>query len=144
MTKDRHRPSNTPNSVTNKARQRRSESLRRGNAAEDFACTVLRRHGLDIKQRNYRCKVGEIDIVAQDGCTLVFVEVRYRHRASFGSGAETIDRRKQQKLLRAANHYIQCFAERRPCRFDVVQLQPNARGAGYDTEWIKNAIQESW
>lgn len=94
-----------------------------GATAEERAADALRLGGYRIVERNYRCKVGELDIVAREGPTLVFVEVRSRRTGEFGSALEAVGWRKQQKVSRVAAHYI---AARRPrfdtARFDVVAI----------------------
>lgn len=94
-----------------------------GASGEERATALLVRHGLRIVERNYRCKVGELDIIAREDDTLVFVEVRTRHSAEFGSALEAVGWRKQQKVSRVAMHYL---AWRRPvfdeARFDVVAI----------------------
>jgi putative endonuclease len=71
----------------------------------------------------------------RDGGTLVFVEVRYRRSDRFGTAAETVDRRKQQRLTAAASHYLQTHPTLLPCRFDVVAVSGEDR-----IHWIKNAF----
>ncbi|UHD18906.1 YraN family protein [Thiocapsa bogorovii] len=95
----------------------------------------LKRRHLQPIARNHRCRFGEIDLVMRDGETLVFVEVRYRRSDRFGSPAETVDRRKQQRLTAAASHYLQAHPTVLPCRFDVVAVSGGDR-----IEWIKNAF----
>ncbi|HUH03601.1 MAG TPA: YraN family protein [Kofleriaceae bacterium] len=95
----------------------------RGRHNEDRACEELVRRGYDIVERNYRCKLGELDVVARDGRTLVFVEVRSRSSARLGSALETIGIAKQRRIARVAQHYLMV---RRPrfdtCRFDVIGI----------------------
>lgn len=95
----------------------------RGRHNEDRACDELVRCGYDIVERNYRCKLGELDVVARDGQTLVFVEVRSRSSARYGSALETIGVAKQRRIARVAQHYLMV---RRPrfdtCRFDVIGI----------------------
>jgi putative endonuclease len=95
----------------------------RGRASEERAVRALRARGYRILERNYRCKLGEIDIVARDGETLVFVEVRSRADGARGSALETVSSAKQRRIARVAEHYL---AARRPpfreCRFDVVGI----------------------
>jgi len=116
-----------------------------GRAAEDRACRYLQQHGLKLLQRNYHCRQGEIDLIMRDAGTTVFVEVRYRKSRHFGSGAESIDSRKQGKLLASAMHYLQNHrqAANQPCRFDVISLSAGAlRGTQTDEiEWISNAFE---
>ena len=89
-----------------------------GKAAEETAAAFLQKNGLRIVARNYRCRQGEVDIVAEDGGTLVFVEVRRRRRGHFAA-AESIDGHKQRRLTAAAMHYL-ADGGSRPCRFDAV------------------------
>lgn len=93
---------------------------RRGAAAEDRACAYLQRRGLRIVARNVRYRAGELDVVARDGASWVFVEVRARARA--GDAAVSIDAQKRGKIRRAAQLYLQArFGDRwPPCRFDVI------------------------
>lgn len=96
-----------------------------GKQAEDRAAEYLEKQGLRVLQRNYRCRAGEIDLVAMDGQTLVFVEVKARHSSVFGSAGEAIDGRKSVRLRRAAAAYISSHhfgpdGEPPPCRFDAV------------------------
>jgi putative endonuclease len=113
-----------------------STSRRVGSAAEDRALVHLQTQGLDLVERNYHCRGGEIDLVMRDGEHLVFVEVRYRRRGRFGAAAETVDFRKQQKLTTAASHYLVSRGADQPCRFDVVSLDD---GGGLD--WLRDAFR---
>ena len=100
----------------------RGEIGRRG---EEYAARYLMGCGFRIVERNFRAKVGEIDIVAVDGDELVFVEVRYRRSAGHGTPAETVGPRKRLRLVRAAALFLQARgASDTPCRFDVVALRP--------------------
>jgi putative endonuclease len=112
-----------------------------GENAENQACDYLQQQGLELLERNYRCRQGEIDLIMRDGAYTVFVEVRYRRNTGFGSGAETVDNRKQQKLISAASLYLQQHRRlaQQPARFDVVSMSRQA-----DTpqiEWIRDAFQ---
>jgi len=111
---------------------------RRGREAEDAACSQLTQHGLRLLARNYRSPWGEIDLVMQDGVTLVFVEVRLRRNAAFGGAAASIDTHKQQRLIRTAQQYLGSLAHTPPCRFDAVLLD-DAQGGGL--RWLKNAFE---
>lgn len=115
-----------------------SRNIQLGSETETAACLWLEQQGLLIIERNFRCKPGEIDIVAKDQNTLVFVEVRQRSHRNFGDGFSSVDYRKQQKLIRAARWYLQerKLFDQYPCRFDIV----SARSAN-DLEWIKDAFQ---
>lgn len=115
-----------------------------GRRAESAACDHLRQRGLDIRRRNYRARRGEVDIIARDGDTLVFVEVRYRRRSNYGSAAETIDHRKQQRIICAAEEFLQAnrLADKVSCRFDAVCVSPaTGNDAPYHIEWLRDAFQ---
>ena len=111
-----------------------------GNAAEDLASAHLERAGLRILMRNYRVRGGEIDCIALDGNTLVFVEVRLRRNTRFGGAAASIDNRKQQRIIHAARCYLLRYPRQaeRPCRFDCILLGSLNTD---QLEWIKDAFQ---
>ena len=90
-------------------------------------------------RRNYDCRVGEIDIIMRDKDYLVFVEVRHRKRGDFGGALESIDRFKQRKLRRAAEHYlVTTKSSDCPCRFDILCVNGNLRSPTF--EWLVNAF----
>ena len=94
-----------------------------GKTGEDLAVDELERRGYAISARRYRTKHGEIDIVARDGETIVFVEVKARTTTEFGSAAEAVTRQKQRKLVSMAVDYLTRNEIRDvPCRFDVVAI----------------------
>jgi putative endonuclease len=100
---------------------------RRGQQGEALAVAYLRQQGYRIQQQNYRCRNGEIDIIAWDGPTLVFVEVKTKGQLRFGAPQVMVDGRKQQKIVRVAMTYVQQQAlHNTSVRFDVVAivLQP--------------------
>jgi putative endonuclease len=101
--------------------QARKRKARHG---ETLAALFLRAKGYRIEARNWRCAVGEIDIVARRGATLVFVEVKTRSGGSAGSPEEAVNERKRKQLVRLANVYLARFhGEPPPCRFDVVAVR---------------------
>jgi len=108
-----------------------------GPAAEALACRHLEMHGLHTVERNFRSRRGEIDLVMEEGETLVFVEVRYRHSTRYGRAEETVGPVKQARLISAATTYLQ-RAPQRTARFDVVAIHPAA--TGFHVEWIRNAF----
>jgi putative endonuclease len=110
----------------------------RGRHAENAAAAFLQQQGLELVARNYRCRFGEIDLIARDGKTLVFVEVRLRSSNSFGGAAASITAAKRGKLTRAARHYLAGTARMPACRFDALLVS----GADHSVEWIKNAFGE--
>lgn len=109
-----------------------------GADAEALAARRLEERGLVIVERNWRCRFGEIDIIARDGSTLVFVEVRARSGDGFGGAAASIDHRKQQRLCAAARYYLAREGTDRPCRFDAFLVGPGAT-----LRWIRDAFQEA-
>ena len=105
------------------------ESRRRGLWGEELAARYLEGKGYRITARRWRCRFGELDIVAERGGFLCFVEVKLRRSARYGSGAEYVDRRKQEKLRTAAELYLQSFPPGLQPRFDVIEvLSPNGLG----------------
>lgn len=112
-----------------------------GKQAEAAACDYLQRQGLTLVERNYHCRRGEIDLIMRDSASTIFVEVRYRRSSRFGSSAESVDWRKQAKLLATAEHYLQQHprAARGACRFDVVALTTENDQTRID--WITDAFQ---
>lgn len=112
-----------------------------GDAAEVLACRFLLDKGLQLLQRNYRCKRGEIDLIMKD-CQdiLVFVEVRYRRRTHFGRAFETVDRNKRKRIAYCALCYLsRQRALNQNARFDVVAIEGDA---GHERiTWLRNAFE---
>jgi putative endonuclease len=117
----------------------RTPRQRAGDAAEAEACARLEAAGCRILARNVRFREGEIDIVAEDGGTLVFVEVRMRRSDDFGGAEGSVDAFKRRRLVRAARHFLLerygASAGVPPCRFDVI----TADGGGI-RNWIRDAF----
>ncbi|MBL8397147.1 MAG: YraN family protein [Candidatus Accumulibacter sp.] len=114
------------------------ETGQSGRLAEDLAARFLTCNGVRIVARNYRCRGGEIDLVCRDGRTLVFVEVRFRHRASHGGAIASITAGKRHRLLLAARHYLASHAlTGTDCRFDCLLLDQLSENA---IEWLRNAF----
>ncbi len=111
-----------------------------GQETESLACRYLLAQGLCLLERNFSVPQGEIDLIMEDRQSLVFVEVRYRRNDNFGSGAETVTRSKQKKLLAAAARYLQRnpLQAERPARFDVVSI--SLKNNQPSINWIKNAF----
>jgi putative endonuclease len=108
-----------------------------GARAEDLCAGLLRAAGLRILERNWRCRLGEIDLIAEERGMLVFAEVRMRSGPGFGGAAESVTAAKRQRLLAAARLYL----ARRPdalCRFDVFLVD----GASVHVQWIRDAFGE--
>jgi putative endonuclease len=111
-----------------------------GKQAEYHACVFLQKQGLSLLDQNYNCRHGEIDLIMLDQDDIVFVEVRSRSRRDYGGAAESINKKKQLKLIKTATHFLQ----KRKClykvssRFDVIAIQWTADD--WQLEWIKNAF----
>jgi putative endonuclease len=105
--------------------------MNKGAAAEQAAADYLTACGLKLVARNYRCRGGEIDLIMQDGASLVFVEVRERASAGFGGAAASITATKQARIHLAAQHYLMRKSLDLPCRFDAVLVQ------GGRLEWLR-------
>jgi putative endonuclease len=105
-----------------------------GQYYENQALEYLQSHGLSIIAKNYRCPLGEIDLICQDDDCLVFIEVRYR-KAGWVSSLESITTAKQQRLIKAGLHYLQKFQlEEQLCRFDAIGID------GEKIDWLKNVL----
>lgn len=111
-----------------------------GERAETRAREFLRRQGLEFVEANVRGPGGEIDLVMRQGQTLVFVEVRLRRNRRFVSAGESVDARKQQKIVQTASYYLQKrgLSDNTACRFDVVAL--SSLEAGAEPEWLADAF----
>ena len=97
--------------------------IQRGASAESAAVQLLVDAGYRIVERNFRCKAGELDIVARDGDVLVFVEVRSRSDDAHGSAFDMIRRDKQRRVVRVARCYLEAVAPQfEECRFDIVAI----------------------
>ncbi len=119
----------------------RSSPQQSGQAAEALARQFLEQRGLRLLAQNWRCRLGELDLVMLDSDTVVFVEVRYRRYSAWGGAAESVDARKREKLSRAAQHFLQQESRwaRYPCRFDVIAITADSQ-APAPLNWIQNAF----
>ncbi len=106
-----------------------------GDAAEARALAYLLARGCRLKERNFRSRFGEIDLIVIDGNTLVFVEVRKRGNRAFASAAESITATKQQRILATARLYLSRLPAELPCRFDAILIDGDDR-----IEWIRDAF----
>lgn len=112
-----------------------------GRLGEDLAAQRLTQEGYCIVARNYRNVFGEIDIIAQDGQTLCFIEVRSRTKTCYGHPFESISPAKQRKIIRAAKAYLaREDSIDIDARFDAVAVIPQETG-GYSVEILKNAFE---
>ena len=110
-----------------------------GARAETLAADYLARQGLVVVARNFRTRLGEIDVIVRDRDTLVFVEVRLRSRATYGGAADSITPAKRARLIKAAHAYLATLAREPPCRFDAILLD------GLDPAriaWERNILEE--
>jgi putative endonuclease len=121
-------------------------TLQQGYHAENYVCHYLQKAGLILLTRNFRCKMGEIDLIMRDDETIIFVEVRYRKSIAYGTAIESISAAKQKRLQRTADFYLQQYdrAQKYFWRFDWVGASPGIRTGEYKLEWIKNAIQNDY
>lgn len=108
--------------------KRNCTAYRRGMAGEELVCRWLQRRGYSILERNFRARRGEIDIVAQQGSTIVFVEVKTRTGAVNGQGMLAVGPVKRRRLVKAAQAWLVShpFAAGMVCRFDVVEVELRA------------------
>lgn len=128
--------------ITKQPKSNRSvqNSRQAGARWEETAESYLCRHGLRLIQRNFTSRLGEIDLIMEDGKTVVFIEVRYRKNSRHGSGAESITLQKQNKISRTAAWYLATNPQRAEqfCRFDVISIDPQKEDQGI--EWIQSAF----
>ena len=117
------------------------ERRRRGDRGEAAAAAALERRGYRVLERQYRCRWGEIDLIARDPSgILCFVEVKSRTGTQFSAPREAVTSAKQRRLRSAASWYLsQTGQADRPCRFDVAEVWPSKRG-GWDKPNINYII----
>lgn len=108
-----------------------------GTDKEETACDYLKKNGIKIKERNFRCRIGEIDIIGYDGAYLVFFEIKYRKTTSKGGAVAAVNIKKQYKICRVTDYYrmIHHCPDNMPIRFDVVAID------GDEIKWYKNAFE---
>lgn len=121
----------TPAAVPPDQRTSRQKS---GDAGEAQALAYLQGAGLRLLQQNFLCKGGEIDLIMQDGATLVFVEVRRRASMQFGGAVASVTPAKRRRLWHAAQLYLQPLRPQPACRFDLVAID------GGQLQWLKNIL----
>jgi len=114
--------------------------LELGKRGETLALKTLRELGYKILESNYRCRLGEIDVVAREGKSLVFVEIKTRRGKSLGYAKEAVHRRKQRQISKVALTYMkENHCEGAKARFDVVAINLGPKGA--EVEVVKNAFE---
>ena len=116
-------------------------TLSKGKHGEKLAIQYLNKQGLKLVAQNIRSPYGELDVLMRDKQEWVFIEVRYRQSKHFGGGLESVDYRKQQKLIKTAEHYMQSKHKVRfdSCRFDIIELSGDLSAP--DINWIQDAFQ---
>jgi putative endonuclease len=115
-------------------------TVQTGQAAEQLAASYLQKKGLRLLECNYRTALGEIDLIMQDCEEIVFVEVRLRNNPHFGNAIESVDQRKQKKLIKTATLYLshRNLLDKVNCRFDVIGISYQQTKAAI--EWIQDAF----
>jgi putative endonuclease len=115
-------------------------SLAKGHAVESRVALYLVAQGLRLLHRNFRCKQGEIDLIAEAGDQLVFVEVRFRQDNHYGSAPESVTRSKQRKMIQSAAFFLYRYPAyaNHACRFDVVGV--TLKDQQLDFDWIQHAF----
>lgn len=113
-----------------------------GGLGERLAADFLKKQGCQIIETNYRCPEGEIDIVAEKGDCLVFVEVRARKSTSFGTPEESLTRAKKERLKNSGLHYLATHPHSLPqWRIDFVAIELDRQGRVSRMELIENAVE---
>ncbi|XLZ68838.1 YraN family protein [Massilia sp. SR12] len=112
----------------------RTELQEIGHGGEERALAYLQQQGLTLVERNFLCKVGELDLIMRDGPSLVFVEVRERNNPRYGGAAASITPAKRRRIVRAAQFYLLRCKPSPPCRIDIVAID------GGRINWLRNAI----
>jgi len=111
-----------------------------GQRGEDLAVAHLEELGYVVRERNWRCLAGEIDIVAEEGGCLAFVEVRTRRGREYGTPEESVTPAKQAKLMEVAQTYLQEHSWDGDWRIDVVAVEMTSRGTLLRVDLIKSAV----
>lgn len=115
-----------------------AQQQERGKFGEDYALNYLKTQGLIFVERNFNCRVGEIDLIMTDGDYLVFIEVRMRNQTKFAHALESITYSKQKKIIKTATFYMQTHRYEGACRIDAIGI--DAEAGQFRLDWVKNAI----
>jgi len=118
-----------------------TKALSIGKQAENQAAHFLKKQGLKVIANNVTYKIGEIDLIAKDQDTLVFIEVKYRKNNNYGFAVEMVNTEKQNRIQKAALIWMQTYnpKDQLPCRFDVIAISKNGTQKN-EIQWIKNAF----
>ena len=123
---------------------KKAAHLKQGTDAENACCAYLKLKGLKLIKKNFRCALGEIDIIMSDKKILVFIEVRFRKNNNYGDGLESITPAKINKLRKTAELYLQQNPQYKNARFDVVAMSKNTNKTtskqDYTYNWVSNAF----
>lgn len=111
-----------------------------GKGAEIAACNYLQKKGLHLLEKNFYCRWGEIDLIMQEGNTVVFIEVRCRKANAQVTAKESITAQKIKKIRKTAEYYIMSLNEIPDCRFDVIAITHNPDNSRYTIDWLKQAF----
>lgn len=114
-----------------------------GTVGEDRVVSFLKKNGCDIIKRNFSCRFGEIDIIAETKEYIIFVEVKTRKKESMVSGVQAVDFYKQKRIISTAKYFLSKFETDKNLRFDVAEVtvsQKEDGGLGYNLNYIKNAF----
>lgn len=123
-------------------KRRRDSRLGLGRRGEELAIQALAHHGYAIVERNWRCPSGEVDIVARQGETWAFVEVRTRRGTGYGTPEESVTPAKQARMLEVAEHYlVEHGLEEVEWRLDVVAVEMDPAGRLVRVEVLQNAVE---
>lgn len=111
-----------------------------GEQAEAAACKFLRKKGLHLLERNYHCRLGEIDLIMADGEYIVFIEVRYRSQLNYGTPQESVNFAKQRRIVNTAMNYLKRkgLSTQSAMRFDIVAVTKEKQQMAFN--WVKNAF----
>ena len=111
-----------------------------GSDAEELACEYLRSQGAQILEKNYRCNIGEIDIIARDGKYLCFIEVKFRKSTKYGEPQEAVSYFKQRRICKVSKFYLYSKYKSldTSIRYDVIAISPDDKILTF--KWIKNAF----
>ncbi|MDH5361465.1 MAG: YraN family protein [Gammaproteobacteria bacterium] len=114
----------------------------RGLQAEQQACEFLQQQGFRLIEKNFSCRLGELDLIMLQDTKLIFVEVKYRTGTQYGYASEAVDHRKQQKIIRSAEYFLQQHPQlaEMQCRFDVISFT----GPGLQIEWLPDAFSSTF
>jgi putative endonuclease len=130
-----------PGRVSAPSKQKKAARQGLGRTGERMAGEALMRQGYSILERNFRCRYGEVDLVAEHEGELVFVEVKTRRGTAFGRPEEAVTFRKQQKILEVATYYLDAHdCSQRSWRIDVVAVQFNQAGRFEEIRIYQHAV----